>query len=180
MASLRQLENKTGITRDITNLQKLYAEDWNEMKAKINDGADEINTLRLKINGQEAIGDTRNATFSSIQITTGAKTKLIKKGNLTYQDTTFKTIETLASDDVLFNIYVNVITAFNGTTPVLNIGTATNNSKYANNIDISTTGWKTLTLTNIPDKPGEAIGGIISGTGMTQGELEVYFEYAKF
>lgn len=55
-ATLRTLMNRASVARDATNLYRLYAEDWNELLAKMQGGTDFQNMSYLQIAGVTTIG----------------------------------------------------------------------------------------------------------------------------
>lgn len=179
MATLRQLENHVGITRDETNLEKMYAEDWNEMVAKISNGSDSINTSEVKIDAVTVIDNNKKIIANRIETDTGAKVRLVKKGTITCNDTTFKAIETIPANGVIWNIYLYVLEEF--TDGSVEIKTSTEETYTSLTEDLLTTGWKYPELDNIPHRIIDelAIGGIYTGTSET-GILEVYIEYTIF
>lgn len=55
-ATLRTLMNRASVSRDATNLYRLYSEDWNELLAKVQSGTDFQNMSYLQIAGVTIVG----------------------------------------------------------------------------------------------------------------------------
>jgi hypothetical protein len=107
-----------------------------------------IATLQNDETESNAVGyDTTTGLLSYM------KPQLIKKAEILYSNVAQTTIITLPTDAVIWDIQVEVVTAFTGTgTDLLDIGTSGTGNRYEDDLDISSTGWKTLTLSNVPDR----------------------------
>jgi hypothetical protein len=93
------------------------------------------------------VGYTDNVTIDEGQ------PRLVKKAQVLYTNTTQTTIITLPAGAVIWDIQVEVVTAFTGTgTDLLDIGVTGTGNRYEDDLDVSSTGWKTLTLSNVPDR----------------------------
>jgi hypothetical protein len=70
-----------------------------------------------------------------------------------YTNTSQTTIITLPADAVVWDIQVEVRTGFTGTgTDLLDVGITGTAGRYQSSLDISSTGFKTMSLTNVPDR----------------------------
>jgi len=77
----------------------------------------------------------------------------IATAEVLYSNTNQTTIITLPADAIIWDIDVEVITAFTGTgTDLLDIGINGEVDRYEADLDISATGFKTMTLTEIPER----------------------------
>jgi len=98
--------------------------------------------------GAQWIGSEYDAKFPKLQ---GAV--LRKTVEVLYTNVAQTAIMSMAADDMIWDIYVEVVTAFTGTTTnLLDIGISTSGNRYEDDVDISTTGWKTPSGTNVPDR----------------------------
>ncbi len=176
MATLRTLENPAGITRDSTNLQKLYAEDWNELKAKLDEGTDGLNTKSLKIQAVETISEGRQGKFSDISDDDNGKVLFVIKKVILYTQTTFQSIITLAQDAVVFSIKINCLQTLDS--GQLLIG-------FSDDEDYFYAGSPALGFSEVsgtvPYKltAEKTIGAKVDGSP-TEGEFEIYVTYARF
>jgi hypothetical protein len=76
----------------------------------------------------------------------------IVSAEVLYTNTAVTSIITLPTNSVIWDIQVEVTTAFTGTgTDLLDIGTSTTINRYVDDLDVSSTGWKTISLSNVPD-----------------------------
>lgn len=106
--------------------------------------------------------------------------KLVKKIQVTYTDTT-ATCD-IPINAIILNLYLQVTTEFDDTgTDLIDIGISGSGERYAADVDVSTTGWKTLNLSNIPDQYSSNTTITMTYTGQnedaTQGVAKLYIEY---
>jgi len=82
-----------------------------------------------------------------------SNTMHIKPAQVLYSNTSQTTIITLPTNAVIWDIQVEIRTLFNGSgTDLLDVGVTGTGNRYEDDLDISSTGFKTLTLTNVPDR----------------------------
>jgi len=100
-----------------------------------------------------------------------------------FSNTTQTTTVTLPAAAVISDIFVYVATAFDGSgTDLLDIGITGSGNRYEDNLDISSTGFKTMTLTNVRDRMGANTNITFqyfdSNADAANGEAYVYVRYA--
>lgn len=100
-----------------------------------------------------------------------------------YSNTSQTTTVTLPDGAVIWDIQVHVKTAFNGTgTDLLDIGTSGTGNRYEDDLDISGTGFKTLTLSNVPDRMTSSTNITFqyfdANSDASAGEAYVYVHYS--
>jgi len=189
-ATLRTLSNYNSETRDVSNVYRLFSEDWNEVVAKISSGTDSVNTSSLSIAGSTVIDGSKvinGSEISSDGNIYGDETSqcyLVKKATISYTDTTAKNLLSLVGSATVYDIKVYVLNAFNdSTTDQLDIGITSSGTYYDTLIDVSSTGWATTTLSNIPDFESSSTyvtSTYNGGTGdATAGTAYLYIFYTR-
>ena len=79
----------------------------------------------------------------------------VAQGNVLYSNTAQTTIVTVPADAVIWDVQVWVITGFTDSgTDLLDIGYTGITNRFEAALDISSTGFKTMTLTNVPSRVG--------------------------
>lgn len=133
----------------------------------------DFNTDELTVNGDlDVIGSI-----------TGKDIMFVERAQVLYTNTTQTTIIILPTDAVIWDIQVEVTTAFNGTAGnLLDIGVTGTGNRYEDDLDISSTGFKTMTLTNVPDRMTGSTNITFqhfdSGADASAGEGYVYIHYS--
>lgn len=112
--------------------------------------------------------------------------KTLKPYNILYSNTTATKIGSLPANSLITQIRVLVGTAFTaGSTDYLDIGTSTSSNRYANDIDLSSTGSATVTLTNVgavesTSAPTDVYCTYVpSGSSPTSGSAYIVIEYVQ-
>jgi len=110
---------------------------------------------------------------------------LVASATIDFNDTSQTTMLTLPSGAILWDIKMEVTTLFNGTAgEQIEIGITGSVNRYETFTDMGATGWKTLSLANIPDRytGSTNITGKITdyNSDAGQGELKVYMFYSLF
>ena len=79
----------------------------------------------------------------------------VAQGNVLYSNAAQTTIVTVPADAVIWDVQVWVITGFTDSgTDLLDIGYTGTTNRFEAVLDISSTGFKTMTLTNVPSRVG--------------------------
>ena len=188
-ATLRTLSNLNGEVRDPTNVFRLYAEDWNELVAKVSSGTDGINTKDISIAGTEIVDSSRNITGATVVSEgniygdTSSQAMLCIHTSIAYTDTSAKNLLSVPAGAIVWDIDVYVSTAFNdSTTDTIDIGITGSSTRYDTGVDVSGTGFATLSLSNIPDYMSATYvtATYVGGTGdASQGAAYIYIWYTR-
>jgi len=106
----------------------------------------------------------------------------VAQGNVLYTNAATTTIVTVPADAVIWDVQVWVITGFTDSgTDLLDIGYTGTTNRFEAVLDISTTGFKTMTLTNVPSRVG-ATNITFTYTGQNgdagAGSAMVYIHYS--
>lgn len=113
-----------------------------------------------------------------------------KQASVTFETTTSTAVATLPTGAYLVDIYLNVTTAFDdGTSAVLDIGTAADADAYVDNLDVTSAGFHRLgdaadmptgaTLTTLTEET--TVNALVTlGSTATEGEATIVFVYAIF
>ena len=108
----------------------------------------------------------------------------IATAEVLYSNTVQTTIITLPTDAIIWDIDVEVITAFTGTgTDLLDIGVNGEVDRYVDGLDVSATGFKTLTLTEVPERFGGSIALVFqyvdANSDAGAGQAYIHIRYSR-
>jgi hypothetical protein len=116
--------------------------------------------------GQLFRSPAERAAFNNL-VTGGQKGVFAIQGTVAYTDTAVKTLGMLPRGAQILQMYVDVTTAFNDSgTDQLSVGKSGTNNHFVSALDVSSTGRKAPTLTNVPGTIGAsdiAVVGIYAG-----------------
>lgn len=104
--------------------------------------------------GQTFRSPAQRSSFNN-EVTGGQKGVFAIQNTVAYTDTTVKTLGMLPRGAQIIQVFVDVTTAFNSSgTDLLSVGKSGTNNHFINALDVSTTGRKSPTLTNVPGTIG--------------------------
>jgi hypothetical protein len=150
--------------------------------------SDATNTIRGMISGVWRMALTTsgldvNGDLDVDGEITGERIMKVEEDQVLYSNSSITTIVTLPADAVIWDVQIEVRTAFNGSSDdVLNVGVTGTANRYESEMDISTTGFKTMTLTNVPDRMTGSTNitfNYVDDAGdATAGEAYIYIHYS--